>query len=116
MTTRWCCANTLTLRSTPTLTGAQLQTHPCPSRVSAAIGACNQKLMDDDDAMVLDDDQREAISQEISALEQEFGYWCKIYSGRLQEKKVGYHIYEPQSTLTLTLKTLSTRAGCRRRR
>ena len=35
----------------------------------------------------MEEDERKAINDEIKGLEQEFGYWCKIFAGRVQEKK-----------------------------
>lgn len=57
--------------------------------MSAEIGQCNEKLLNDDEVMEMDDEERAALGREIKALEQEFGYWCKIFSGRMQEKRVG---------------------------
>jgi hypothetical protein len=57
-------------------------------RVSTEIGRCNGILLEDEEKMEMEDEERDAVMAEINALEQEFGYWCKVFSGRMQEKKV----------------------------
>lgn len=61
-------------------------------RVSTEIGLCNERLLKDDEDMEMDEEERQTIMKDITALEQELGYWCKIFSGRMEEKKVPHAI------------------------
>jgi len=47
-----------------------------------------QILYEDDEKQEMEDEERDQVMGEIKSLEHEFGYWCKVFSGRLQEKKV----------------------------
>lgn len=52
------------------------------------MGKVQARIAEDDDTLELKAEEREELNRELKVLEQEYGYWCKVYSGRLQEKKV----------------------------
>jgi hypothetical protein len=56
--------------------------------VSKEMGKLQARIAEDDDTLELKAEEREELNRELKVLEQEYGYWCKVYSGRLQEKKV----------------------------